>query len=192
MRAFQHLAHRLNGSFFFPAVLVGPSFDYSTYDALVLHKIYDITPPDMDDSQGKMKTREPFGRRRVAMLHLVLGLVFLGVYAVYGGRASYERILTPVWYSWGPITRFGFIQFAGVIARTKYYAAWSLTEVSHLLDLGVLTSRGRAFSQASASTGTIPRPEGLFGTAFEISIFSPSKQRRASRFCSIIGIPGRM
>ena len=111
-------------------MLIGPSLDYVTYDSLVLGTIYNNAPPGHDDSQGKLKRRVPHGRKRVAYLHLVIGLVFLGTYAVYGGRAAYSRILTPSWYSWGFMTKFGFIQLAGLVARIKYYAVWSLAEVS--------------------------------------------------------------
>ncbi len=120
-----------NRSFFFPCVLVGPSFDYATYDSLVLHTIFAAPPPPTGDSQAKATRRRiPHGRKRVAYLHLVLGLAFIGIYAVYGTQAGYERILTPAWYTWGWATRFGFVQIAGIIARTKYYAVWSLSEVS--------------------------------------------------------------
>ena len=118
-------------SLFFPCVLVGPSFDYATYDSLVLHTIFDVPSPDCALSQAAVtRRRVPHGRKRVAYLHLVLGLAFLGIFSVYGERAAYERMLTPVWYTWSLSTRFGFIQIAGIIARTKYYAVWSLAEVS--------------------------------------------------------------
>lgn len=120
-----------NNSFFFPCVLAGPSFDYATYDSLVKHTIYDISPPGTSDAQAKAAGRRiPHGRKRVAYLHLTLGLAFLGIYSVFGGRGSYERILTPEWYTWSLVTRFAFVQIAGFIARTKYYAVWSLAEVS--------------------------------------------------------------
>ena len=56
----------------------------------------------------------------------------MGVYGVFGGRADYHRVLKPEWDTWGWATRFGFIQFAGLVARTKYYGVWSFTEVSNL------------------------------------------------------------
>lgn len=115
-------------SFFFPSVLIGPSLEYSTYDALVLGKLYDTPPPGVQDSQHNR--RIPHGRKRVAYLHLLIGLAFLGGYSVYGGQASYSRILTPTWYTWSWITRLGFINLAGFVARTKYYAVWSMSEVS--------------------------------------------------------------
>ena len=119
-----------DSSFFFPSMLIGPSLDYVTYDSLVLKTIYNITPPGQDDSQAKLKRRVPHGRKRVAYLHLVIGLAFLGVFAVYGGRAAYQRVLTPTWYTWSLLSRFGFVQLAGIVARIKYYAVWSLAEVS--------------------------------------------------------------
>lgn len=116
--------------FFFPAMLIGPSLDYATYDSLVKHTIYQQAPPGTGDEQATAaKRRIPYGRKRVAYLHLVLGLGFLGVYAVYGGRGSYTRIVGNDWNKWGVLTKFGFVQFAGFIARTKYYAVWSLSEV---------------------------------------------------------------
>jgi hypothetical protein len=117
--------------FFFPAMLIGPSLDYATYDSLVRHTIYTQPPPGTGPEQIKATRRRiPYGRKRVAYLHLAIGLGFLGVYAVYGGRGSYSRVLGDDWAKWGLLTRFGFVQFAGIIARTKYYAVWSLSEVS--------------------------------------------------------------
>jgi lysophospholipid acyltransferase len=54
----------------------------------------------------------------------------MGIFAAFGGQASFHRILTPAWDNWGWATRFAFIQFAGLVARTKYYGVWSFTEVS--------------------------------------------------------------
>jgi lysophospholipid acyltransferase len=81
-------------------------------------------------SKATLQKRIPHGRKRVASVQLAIGLIFLVVYAVYGGKGSYSRILTDRWYEWGFVTKFAFIQFAGFMTRTKYYAAWSLTEVS--------------------------------------------------------------
>ncbi|WOO80133.1 Lysophospholipid acyltransferase [Vanrija pseudolonga] len=120
--------------FFFPSVLVGPSFDYATYNALITKTIYDAPVPDADPTHTKrFKGRTPHGRRRVAYLHLVIGLAFLAIFAVLGARGAYSRILEPTWYTWTLSTRFGFVQFAGFVARTKYYAVWSLSEGACIL-----------------------------------------------------------
>jgi len=142
-------------------MLIGPSLDYVTYDSLVLKTIYNITPPGQDDSQAKLKRRVPHGRKRVAYLHLIIGLAFLGIYAIYGGRAAYQRVLTPAWYSWSLLSRFGFVQLAGIVARIKYYAVWSLAEVScrilqwrtKLMNQGACILTGAGFNGYDPKTG---------------------------------------
>ncbi|WWD17220.1 hypothetical protein CI109_101658 [Kwoniella shandongensis] len=120
--------------FFFPSILVGPSFNYATYDSLVHHRIYRVAPPGTSVEQAKAaKRRVPYGRKRVAYLHFVIGLAFLGVYSIYSSKLSYGRILTPIWSTWSLGEKFGFVQLAGLIARTKYYAVWSLSEGACIL-----------------------------------------------------------
>ncbi|WVF71254.1 hypothetical protein IAT40_006056 [Kwoniella sp. CBS 6097] len=132
---------------FFPSVLPGPSFDYATYDALVHHTIYRVPPPGTSPEQAKAAHRRvPYGRKRVAYLHLVIGLLFLGIYAIYGSKAAYSRILTPVWYQWSLLDKLCFVQLAGFVARTKYYAVWSLSE-------GACILTGIGFNGYDAKTG---------------------------------------
>jgi len=121
-------------------MLIGPSLDYATYNSLITHTIYSKPPPGTGAEQAQAtKRRIPYGRKRVAYLHLAIGLGFLGFYAVYGGRGSYTRILGDDWGKWSLLTRFGFVQFAAFVAKSKYYAVWSMSEVgsSHIeLTLG--------------------------------------------------------
>jgi hypothetical protein len=160
----------------------------------VLKTIYNITPPGQDDSQAKLKRRVPHGRKRVAYLHLVIGLAFLGIYAVYGGRAAYQRVLTPTWYTWSLLSRFGFVQLAGIVARIKYYAVWSLAEVScrFLRCRTKLTDRALVFSLEQDSTDTTPKQVAHYGTDCGMSIFPPSRPQKVSRSSSIAGIAERM
>nr|ODN88185.1 lysophospholipid acyltransferase [Cryptococcus depauperatus CBS 7841] len=133
--------------FFFPGLLVGPSFDYVTYDALVHHRLYHNAPPGASIEQAKAtKRRIPYGRKRVAYLHLVVGLCFLGIYATYGDKFDYSRVLSPSWNGWSWLERFGFVQMAGLLARTKYYAVWSLSE-------GACILTGIGFNGYDAKTG---------------------------------------
>ncbi|WWD03076.1 hypothetical protein V865_001122 [Kwoniella europaea PYCC6329] len=119
---------------FFPSILPGPSFDYATYDSLVHHTIYRVPPPGSSAEQAKAaKKRLPYGRKRVAYLHLTIGLIFLGIYASYGAKFAYARILTSDWYKWSIVQKLGFVQLAGFLARTKYYAVWSLSEGACIL-----------------------------------------------------------
>lgn len=64
---------------------------------------------------------------------MAIGLAFLGIFANLGGRGSYERVLGPDWPTWSLMTKFGFVQFCGFCARTKYYAVWSLSEGACIL-----------------------------------------------------------
>lgn len=48
-------------------------------------------------------------------------------------KGSYERVNSYAWTTWSLLTRFGFVQFAGFVARTKYYAVWSLSEGACIL-----------------------------------------------------------
>ncbi|ODO09822.1 hypothetical protein I350_02040 [Cryptococcus amylolentus CBS 6273] len=133
--------------FFFPSILVGPSFDYATYDALVHHRLYNIAPPGTSAEQAAaVKTRIPYGRKRVAYLHLVIGLSFLGLYATYGGKFSYEQILGKEFLGYKLIQKLGFVQLCGLFARTKYYAVWSLSE-------GACVLTGLGFNGYDPKTG---------------------------------------
>lgn len=130
-------------SFYFPTVLVGPSFDYASYDALIKHTLYTTPPPN---AKSKISGRTPVGRRRVALLHFAIGIFFLAIFSLLGARGSFERVLTPTWYTWGKAQQFGFIQFCAFVARTKYYAVWSMSE-------GACIQSGLGFNGYDPKTG---------------------------------------
>lgn len=54
----------------------------------------------------------------------------MAVFAVTEGTYNYPAILDKSWYEKSIFGKFLFTQIAGFVARTKYYGAWSLTEVS--------------------------------------------------------------
>ena len=143
-------------SFFFPSMLIGPSLDYATYNSLITHTIYSTPPPGTGAEQAKAtKRRIPYGRKRVAYLHLAIGLSFLGFYAVYGGRGSYTRVLGDDWGKWSMLTKFGFVQFAAFVAKSKYYAVWSMSEVG--VEVCRPDDRARVSSPVSDSMATTRR-----------------------------------
>lgn len=122
--------------------MAGPASDFATYDALVKGTLF-TAPPATNASSARAaseskkavkrnrKSRSPALRKTVAYQKLALGLMFLAIYALYGGKASHERILDAKWwYSHTKLWRFGFIQLAGFMARAKYYAVWTLAEAS--------------------------------------------------------------
>jgi lysophospholipid acyltransferase len=125
--------------------MAGPPSDFATYNALVEGTLF-TSPPASNASSAlaasehksaakeRRSSRIPAFRKTVAYQKLALGLMFLAIYALYGGKASHERLLDGHWwYSHSKLWRFGFIQLAGFIARTKYYAVWTVAEVCFLL-----------------------------------------------------------
>ena len=131
--------------FFFPGVLVGPYLDFAEYRALVDESVF---AAHAGNGRTKSGRAIPAGRKRVAYGKMVLGLGFLGLFVVFGGSCHFGIALTPWFVSKGwayrcvvvlfsPCIRIlivrgriAFHQVAGVVERCKYYAVWTLTEVS--------------------------------------------------------------
>lgn len=93
----------LGWCFFFPSILVGPSFDFSLYNSLAHNTLF-LDPPATKDSVNKNAAPgpiSPVGRKRVAFVHMAVGLAFLGFFAALGGKATYAGVLSPSWYSYG-------------------------------------------------------------------------------------------
>ncbi len=133
------------GSFFFPSVLIGPAFDYASYDALISGTLYHHPPATTESSAQAAKDsdaatsrtggapKSPRARHTAAYRKVVIGLAFLGAFAVLEGRFHYERVLDDdFWYApgFGWKRKLLFVVMTGFVARTKYYGVWTLTEVS--------------------------------------------------------------
>ncbi|KAM0792801.1 hypothetical protein ACM66B_002570 [Microbotryomycetes sp. NB124-2] len=125
----------LGYTLFFPSLLAGPSFSYSAYQAWTSHALFK-KESEADKQKTWPKTSRsiiPDGRRRKAVKRLVTGLAYLAVYSVYSWTFAYDRMLEPtfrakLWYQ-----RIGFMQLAGFIARTKYYAVWCIAESAYIM-----------------------------------------------------------
>ena len=86
--------------FFFPGVLVGPYLDYAEYTALVDESLFAAA-----NGRTKPGRAIPSGRKRVAYRKLVIGLVFLGLFIVFGGSCNFAVALTPWFASKGLVYR---------------------------------------------------------------------------------------
>ena len=83
------------------------------------------------ETRDKVKARRliPDGRKRVAYRKMFMGLIFLGVFVVFGGSHNFSAALTP-WFASQPLLyRIAIFQIYGTLERSKYYAIWTLTEV---------------------------------------------------------------
>jgi len=78
------------------------------------------------------RVRIPKRRKTVAYRKLITGLAMLGLYSTFGSAWGYARIIEEgAWWSGKSV--FGkwiYVMRAGFTARTKYYALWSISEVS--------------------------------------------------------------
>lgn len=83
--------------FYFPAILVGPSCEFTNYMALIDESLFQGSPVP----GGSSLKRVPSGRKRVAYRQAVVGLVFLAVFAVLGHKFSFEAVLTDWWWTRG-------------------------------------------------------------------------------------------
>jgi len=92
-----HIFHR----FYFPGILVGPYTEYATYASLIDGSLF---------SEGQQTTtsgvkRVPHGRKRVAYNRMVSGLMFMGIFVLFGGKYAYETVLTDAWLHKGFLNR---------------------------------------------------------------------------------------
>ncbi|KAG5731995.1 Lysophospholipid acyltransferase [Termitomyces sp. T112] len=115
----------LGYSFYFPGILVGPYLDLSEYRSLIHETVF-------DDDKVKEKTKGdkklPSGRKRNAYGKMVMGLIYLGIFVVFGGNNNYSTALTPWFMEHQLFVRIFLFQIYGFLERSKYYAIWTLTE----------------------------------------------------------------
>ncbi|KAF9990217.1 lysophospholipid acyltransferase [Mortierella antarctica] len=118
--SFPSLLHYLSYVFFFPSVLVGPSFEYMDYIRFV-----ELTQ-FRDPKTGKIHW--PAGRVRSSMRTFFFAMIALACLAVVGPKLDVLWTIEPAWKALPWILRFGYVQLAAFAARFKYYAVWKLAE----------------------------------------------------------------
>lgn len=83
----------LGYAFYFPSVMTGPTFSYASYAAYVDGSLFGAQP-----RSGPLQL--PPGRRRKAFKRVGIAAFYLAIYAVFGGKFSYERLLSLGHKSW--------------------------------------------------------------------------------------------
>ncbi|KAJ3113792.1 lysophospholipid acyltransferase [Physocladia obscura] len=110
--------------FFFASFLVGPAFDFNDYreysNCVGVFSVQKTT-------DGKSAKRQS---RVVPTLRAFLGGVFwMGIFIKFSKQFSYDFCATTEFATeWPYWKRFSFLQAAGIIARSKFYTAWLLSE----------------------------------------------------------------
>ncbi|OCH95961.1 MBOAT-domain-containing protein [Obba rivulosa] len=130
--AYPSLIAFLGYAFYFPGVLVGPSLEFADYMSLVEATQFKALEQTNGDANGKRR-RIPKGRKRVAYVKMVKGLVYLGLFVTCIGSFNYGVAIQD-WFAeknfWYRIIYF---QICGFFERSKYYAIWTLTEGASIL-----------------------------------------------------------
>ncbi|KAF9421187.1 lysophospholipid acyltransferase [Podila epigama] len=135
---FPTLINYLSYVFFFPAVLVGPSFEYMDYMRFV-----DLSQ-FRDPKTGKIHW--PAGRVRAATRSFFFALIALACLALVGPKIDVLWTLEPEWKALPWILRLGYVQLAALSARFKYYAVWKMAE-------GACVLAGFGYNGQDAKTG---------------------------------------
>ena len=131
-------------------MLVGPYVEFADYMNLIDGTLFKSLEKDADEKRAAARVPGrlvPRGRKRVAYRKMATGLAFLGAFVVLGGQYNFSialqdsfpkrsllyRYAKPCvkhFYSPNALISIGIYQICGFFERTKYYAIWTLTEVS--------------------------------------------------------------
>ncbi|GAA5973687.1 hypothetical protein JCM11641_005079 [Rhodosporidiobolus odoratus] len=123
----------LGYAFFFPSILAGPAYTFNSYIAFTSHKLFAKEQPGSSSAKPD-PTVIPPGRRRKAMKRLVTGIIYLGLFSVYGGQWSLEKLLDKHYVASSSFwQKFLLMNVAGFIARAKYYAVWCIAESAFII-----------------------------------------------------------
>ncbi|KAI8349248.1 MBOAT, membrane-bound O-acyltransferase family-domain-containing protein, partial [Mortierella sp. GBAus27b] len=117
---FPNLLHYLSYVFFFPGVLVGPTFEYMDYIRFI-----DLTQ-FKDSKTGKIHW--PAGRVKASMTSFFFSLIALASLAIFAPKLDALWTLSPDFKALPWVLRFGYVQLAAFAARFKYYAVWKMAE----------------------------------------------------------------
>ncbi|KAF8227989.1 MBOAT-domain-containing protein [Tricholoma matsutake] len=120
----------LGYTFYFPGILVGPYLDLSEYRHLVGEVMFDDPAVKSKMQNGR---KLPPGRKRVAYKKMFMGLLYLGLFVVFGAKHNYSAALEPSFAKKNIIVRIGLFQIYGFFERAKYYAIWTLTEGASII-----------------------------------------------------------
>ncbi|KAF2861878.1 MBOAT-domain-containing protein [Piedraia hortae CBS 480.64] len=119
---------------FFPSLMAGPAFDFGEYHKWLTLDMFSL-PPGTDPFKAP-PTRK---RRRTprsgtpAMMKMAQGLLWLLIFIRIGPYFSPAVILSKKYTDMNILLRVFYLYMMNLLARTKYYGVWSLTEGACIL-----------------------------------------------------------
>ncbi|KAF9110416.1 lysophospholipid acyltransferase [Mortierella sp. AM989] len=135
---FPPLLHYLSYVFFFPGVLVGPTFEYMDYIRFIELSQF------KDPKTGKVHW--PAGRIAASLKSLFFSLIALASLAVIAPKVDSLWTMEPAFKALPWALRFAYVQVSSFAARFKYYAVWKMAE-------GACVMAGFGYNGLDAKTG---------------------------------------
>ncbi|TDZ28746.1 Lysophospholipid acyltransferase [Colletotrichum spinosum] len=119
---------------FFPALLVGPAFDFADYRKWLDTSMFDL-PPQVDPSKKppvRMKRKIPRSGTPAAW-KAASGLGWIGLFMFLSAHYPITYLTSPSLMDHSFFGRVWILHMTGLTARLKYYGVWSLTEGACIL-----------------------------------------------------------
>jgi lysophospholipid acyltransferase len=135
--------------FFFPSMLIGPAFDFIDYRHWLDTTMFEV--PATIDPAKKPPTRR---KRKIprsgtpAMIKLVTGLLWIGLFVKLAGHFYPEVLLEPEFTEYGFLRRLLVLHMVPLTARTKYYGVWTISE-------GACILAGLGYNGVDPATGKV-------------------------------------
>ncbi|KAK9246727.1 MBOAT, membrane-bound O-acyltransferase family-domain-containing protein [Lipomyces tetrasporus] len=135
--------------FFFPSLLVGPSFDYAEFRRWLDFSMFEVESAAKQAVNGKPR-KAPRKRKiprsgRVAARKALEGVLWIGLWIGLGRVLSPKYILSNEFRARPFVFRIFYLWPLGFYYRLKYYGAWSLSE-------GACTLSGLSYNGVDPST----------------------------------------
>ncbi|KEI42328.1 uncharacterized protein L969DRAFT_14532 [Mixia osmundae IAM 14324] len=119
----------LGFSFFFPSILVGPSFTFASYRAFTSRSLF-ASVEGKEKATALARQRLPKGRTKRALRQYCIGALYLALYSLFAAKYSYATVVSPSMRHAGWFKTVLWMNAAGFFARTKYYAVWTFAEAA--------------------------------------------------------------
>jgi len=113
---------------FFPSLFAGPAFDYVDYERYLNTTMFDL-PKNLDPAKApRMRNGRIPRSGRPALKKALEGLLWIVAFVVGSARFSTDLILSDDFLGYSFPYKIVSIWLITVVARTKYYGVWNLTE----------------------------------------------------------------
>ena len=134
---------------FFPALLIGPAFDYNDYRRWIETTMFDV-PEGVDVSKAAptRKQRKIPRSGTPAAWKAAEGLAWIVLFLKFSTWYDVALVLSDRYMTYNFFHRVWLLEMLGFTTRLKYYGVWSLTEGACILS-------GMGYSGIDAKTGKV-------------------------------------